>query len=90
MEEVLTVRVSTEVQRMLNRTPEEMERDIRTYAALMLFRQGKLSSGAAAAMAGVPRVMFLDLCADYDIPVSQISAEDLRREMTGNEPHPDE
>jgi predicted HTH domain antitoxin len=51
------------------------------YAALMLFRQGKLSSGAAAAMAGVPRVMFLDLCADYDIPISQISAEDLRREM---------
>ncbi|MGC9358341.1 MAG: UPF0175 family protein [Anaerolineae bacterium] len=90
MEEVLTVRVPTEVQRMLNRTPEEMERDIRTYAALMLFRQGKLSSGAAAAMAGVPRVMFLDLCADYDIPISQISAEDLRREMTGNEQHPHE
>jgi len=70
---------------MLNRTPEEMERDIRMYAALMLFRQGKLSSGAAAAMVGMPRVMFLDLCADYDIPISQISAEDLRREMTGNE-----
>jgi len=90
MEEVLNVRVPTEVQRMLNRTPEEMERDIRMYAALMLFRQGKLSSGAAAAMAGVPRVMFLDLCADYDISISQIAAEDLRREMTGNEPHPDE
>jgi predicted HTH domain antitoxin len=90
MEEVLNVRVPTEVQRMLNRTPEEMERDIRMYAALMLFRQGKLSSGAAAAMAGVPRVMFLDLCADYDIPISQIATEDLRREMTGNEPHPDE
>jgi len=81
MEEVLTIRVPSEVQRMLNRTPEEMGRDIRMYAALMLFRQGKLSSGAAAAMAGVPRVMFLDLCADYDIPISQISAEDLRREM---------
>jgi predicted HTH domain antitoxin len=81
MEELLTVRIPTEVQRMLNRTSGEMERDIRMYAALMLFRQGKLSSGAAAAMAGVPRVMFLDLCADYDIPISQISAEDLRREM---------
>jgi predicted HTH domain antitoxin len=81
MEEVLTIRVPTEVQRMLNRTPEEMGRDIRAYAALMLFRQGKLSSGAAAAMAGVPRVMFLDMCAESDIPISQISAEDLRREM---------
>ena len=58
-----------------------MEHDIRTYAALMLFRLGKLSSGAAAALAGIPRVMFLDLCADYDIPVSQISKEDLSREI---------
>jgi predicted HTH domain antitoxin len=55
---------------MLNRTPEELARDIRLYAGLMLFRPGKLSSGAAAEMAGVPRVMFLDLCAEYDIPVS--------------------
>ena len=82
MEEVLTVRVPGEVQRMLNRTPEEMGRDIRLYAALMLFRQGKLSSGAAAAMAGIPRVMFLDVCADNDIDVSQITPDDLRREMT--------
>ena len=87
MEEVLTVRIPTEVQRMLKRTSAEMSRDIRLYAALMLFRQGKLSSGAAAAMAGVPRVMFLDLCADADInhpndiPISQITAQDLRSEM---------
>jgi predicted HTH domain antitoxin len=81
MEEVLTVRIPTEVQRMLKRTSAEMSRDIRLYAALMLFRQGKLSSGAAAAMAGVPRVMFLDLCAEYDIPISQITAQDLRNEM---------
>jgi hypothetical protein len=32
-------------------------------------------------MAGVPRVMFLDLCAEYDIPVSQMTAEDLRHEL---------
>ncbi len=81
MEEVLTVRVPTEVQRMLNRTPEEMSRDLRIYAALMLFQQGKLSSGAAATMAGLSRVMFLDLCADYDIPVSQITVDELRHEM---------
>ena len=44
---------------------------------------GKLSSGAAAEMAGLPRVMFLDLCAEYDIPVSQITGDDLRRELAG-------
>ena len=51
------------------------------YSALMLFRLGKLSSGAAAEMAGLPRVVFLDLCAEYDIPVSQITGDDLRREL---------
>lgn len=61
---------------MLNRTSEELARDVRLYAALMLFRLGKLSSG-------VPRVMFLDLCAEYDIPVSQITGDDLRQELAG-------
>jgi len=81
--EALTVEVPDEVRRMLNRTPGEMARDLRLYAALMLFRLGKLSSGAAAALAGVPRVMFLDLCAEYEIPVSQITPEALRREVEG-------
>lgn len=81
MEDILTIRFPNEIRQMLNRTPEEMSRDLRIYAALMLFRLGKLSSGAAALMAGIPRVMFLDLCAEYDIPVSQITPEELQREV---------
>ena len=81
MEELLTLRMPAEIRQMLNRTPEEISRDLRVYSALMLFRIGKLSSGAAAALAGIPRVLFLDLCAEYDIPVSQITPEELRREV---------
>jgi len=81
MEETLTITIPGTIQQMLNRTPEEMGRDLRLYAALMLFRLGKLSSGAAAEMAGVPRVMFLDLCAEYGISVSQITAAELQREL---------
>ena len=81
MQEVLTVPIPGEIRQMLNRTTEELARDMRLYAALMLFQLGKLSSGAAAEMAGVPRVMFLDLCAEYDIPVSQITGDDLYREL---------
>ena len=83
MEEALVIQVPGEIRQMLNRTPEELARDMRLYSALMLFRLGKLSSGAAAEMAGVPRVVFLDLCAEYDTPVSQITADDLRRELSG-------
>ncbi len=81
MEETLTVYIPSEIRQMLNRTREELSRDLRLYSALLLFQQGKLSSGAAAEMAGVPRVLFLDLCAEYGIPVSQITVEDLRREV---------
>ena len=82
MEEPITIRTSGRIRQMLGRTPEEWSCDIRLYAALMLFRLGKLSSGAAAEMAGVPRVMFFDLCAEYDIPVTQITGDDLRQELT--------
>jgi predicted HTH domain antitoxin len=81
MEETLSIRVPDEVRRMLNRTHEEMGRDVRLYAALMLFHLGKLSSGAAANMAGVPRVMFLDHCAEYGIPISQITGAELAGEI---------
>ncbi len=77
--------VPEEVQKQLNRTPEELGRDLRLYAALMMFRLGKLSSGAAAALAGIPRVMFLDLCAEYHIPVSQITPKELEDEVTNLE-----
>lgn len=83
--EALRIEMPDEVLRMLNRTPGEMARDLRLYAALMLFRLGKLSSGAAAVMAGVPRVMFLDLCAEYGIPISQIPPESLAREVESAE-----
>lgn len=83
MEETITIAIPDSIRQMLNRTPEEMGRDVRLYAALMLFRLGKLSSGAAAEMAGIPRVMFLDLCADYGIPISQMTAEELQRELAG-------
>lgn len=85
MEEVLTLHIPGEVRYMLNRTTEELARDIQLYAALMLFRTGKLSSGAAAEMAGVPRVMFMDLCAEYEIPITNITGADLRRELADDE-----
>ncbi len=85
MQDTLKIHVPHNIRMILNRTPEELGRDLRLYAALMLFQLGKLSSGAAAEMAGIPRVMFLDLCADYNIPVSQITPEELQHEVDGDE-----
>jgi len=81
MNDVVTLYIPSDIRLMLNRTPGELGRDVRLYAALMLFWLGKLSSGAAAEMAGTPRVLFLDLCAEYGIPVSQITPEELEKEI---------
>lgn len=81
MVQTLTVHIPAEIPRMLNRTPDELGRDLRLYAALMLFKLDKLSSGAAAELAGVPRVAFLDLCAEYGIPITSLTPEELQNEM---------
>jgi len=68
--ETLTVEIPETIRQALKRTPDEMARDMRLYTALMLFRASKLSSGVAVELAGVPRVLFFDLCAEHQIPVS--------------------
>jgi len=53
----------------LNRTHTELSDDLKLYAALMLYQQGKFSSNLASEMAGIPRVQFLELCEKYDISI---------------------
>jgi predicted HTH domain antitoxin len=61
----------------LKRTPSEVGEEIRLAAAMKLYELGHLSSGAAAALAGVPRVVFLAKLSDYGIATFRLSAEDL-------------
>lgn len=45
-----------------------------------LFELGRLSSGVAARLAGVPRVVFLSLLADYGVDTFCLTGEDLDKE----------
>jgi predicted HTH domain antitoxin len=49
-------------------------------AAVKLFELGRLSSGAAAQLAGVPRVVFLSRLADYGVDTFRLTEEELQRE----------
>lgn len=77
----VSIEVPEQVEQALNRTSEELGRDVRLYAALMLFQLGKLSSGMAAQMAGITRVEFLNLCGEYGISVFQYTPEELAAEL---------
>ncbi len=50
------------------------------FAAVKLFELERLSSGAAAVLAGVPRVVFLSKLADFGVDTFRLTEEELQRE----------
>ncbi|MBI3945331.1 MAG: UPF0175 family protein [Armatimonadetes bacterium] len=65
----------------LNLTPEQMAEEMRLSTAMRLYDQGRLSSGAAAALAGIPRVEFLSRLADYGIDAFRQAPGELAEEL---------
>jgi predicted HTH domain antitoxin len=65
----------------LGTTPEAFEQELRFLVAAKLYELGRLSSGRAADLAGLPRVTFLNALGRYQISVFNYSAEELEREI---------
>ena len=58
----------------------EVGNAVKMAAAVKLYELKQLSSGAAARLAGVPRVVFLARLADYGVDTFQLTEAQLRRE----------
>lgn len=65
----------------LKGTSESAAAEVRLAAAIKLYELGRLSSGAAAALAGIPRTVFLTKLADYGVPTFKLSKEDLQGDL---------
>ena len=61
--------------------PQQAGDELRMLAAVKLYEMNRLSSGAAARLAGVPKPVFLQRLGDYGVPTFRQTADELQEEF---------
>ena len=77
----LTISYPPEILWALQQEPEEFEADARLLLALKLYETGRLSTGLAARLAGVPRVTFLFLLGQHGLSPFGELPEELEQDL---------
>ncbi|HEV8724034.1 MAG TPA: UPF0175 family protein [Candidatus Binatia bacterium] len=76
----ITLSIPDETLLALKVNPDQLGAELRLAAAVKLYELGRMSSGSAAKLAGVPRTVFLMRLADYGVDTFKLSEEELRQE----------
>jgi predicted HTH domain antitoxin len=62
-------------------TPEAFAREVRLAAAIEWYREGRVSQGKGAEIAGLSRREFIEALSHAEVDVFQITGEELREEV---------
>ncbi len=81
MTEVL-MKLPEKVSLALKVPSEALGKELLLAAAIKLYELGRISSGAAAEIAGLPKPLFLAKLADYGVCTLDLKKEELQRELT--------
>jgi predicted HTH domain antitoxin len=73
----ITLTIPDETLQALQTTPEGLGQEMLLVVAIKLYEMGRLSSGAAATLAGIPRTVFLTKLADYSIDTFCLTETEL-------------
>ena len=77
----VTLSIPDESALALKLEPAAIASELRLAAAVKLYEIGRLSSGAAAVLAGIPRPLFLTKLADYGVPSFQMSKDEVLEDL---------
>ena len=77
----ITLSIPDETAAALKLSGAALGAELRLAAAVKLFEVGRLSSGAAAALAGIPRTAFLTRLADFSVPTFQMERQELEEDL---------
>ncbi len=75
MTEQIILEIPSESLLSLKLMPDEMASELRLAAAMKLYELGRLSAGAAATLAGIPKPLFLTKLADYGVDSFDLTDE---------------
>lgn len=87
MKRSMTIDYGDEVLLALGLSPEQFNAEAKLLLAVKLYEMGRLSSGAAARLAGIPKPLFLTKLADCGVDTFQLTEEELQQDLASVRHH---